>query len=467
MISFPTIPEVETGQVLSATVLNSYHKGVRHLLGRSHEPVTLQHCHTSATYFTSWKRMYSWWLPYRGDRISYHYTLSTSNAGKIAYLELRYVGDDTNEHVVLADDTTGDTTGAGVFTAGVDYGTSMTAGTVYEWRLYAKGDDGSNNSVVNWWELSSYTNAVTGWVTPPTIVASATSAAADLNKFRTDINALKTYRLDVAKGLSVAPAIKYTSGSTSWIEAARFCYRYRPESLRANVYCEMTPGVGVYWQYRVSAMEWGGASFTVLYTQATSTKFSNVTTGGEWGVEAAIDVGAGLVGVALGDWVQIKIEILSSAPGNLSCNGYYLNRYSTGTPAAGWQALTDWAEGDADAGPTNLNKISTDLTMLYASGAEELWGYTHATGMGGNTVDDGDANQLRHSGVHLHRWLHYKPASGETPTVYYGPNLTRTLTLGTESGWQAFDLQGSELAPGAVYQLTGCEGAFEDDDATL
>jgi hypothetical protein len=466
MITFPTIPEVETGQVLSATVLNSYHKGVRHLLGRSHEPIVLQHCASVRTYYTDWKRMYSWWLPYRGDRISYHYKLSTSNAGKTAYLELRYVGDDSAEHTVISDSTTGIKRASGSKSAPADYGTSMTAGQVYEWRLYAKGEDGSNNSEVKWWELSSYTSAVTGWVTPPTIVGSATSAAADLNKFRTDINALKTYRLDVTKGLMVAPAIKHTSGSTSWIEAARFCYRYRPESLRANVYCDMTPSPGVYWQYRVSAMEWGGGSFTVLYTQATGTKYSNFTAGGEWGVEAAIDVGAGLAGVALGDWVQVKVEIKASAATNLSCKGYYLNRYSAGTPAAGWQALTDWAEGDADAGPTNLNKISTDLTMLY-SGAEVLWGYTSACGMGGNTVDDGNANQKKHSGVHLHRWLHYKPASGETPTVWYGPNLTRTLTLGTESGWQAFDLAGSEVAPGSVYELTGCEGAFEDDDAAL
>jgi len=465
MIPYPVIPEVETGQALGATVLNAYHKAVRYLLGRSHEPITVQNSPQLSTYGTSWKRMYSWWLPYRGDRINYHYALSTSSAGKTAYLELRYVGDDTNEHVALADSTTGSKTGASTLTAGTHYGTSMTAGQIYEWRAYLKGADGSNYAICDWWELSTYYNAVTGWAAPHTFVADAVSAAANLNIFKTDCAALKTYRLDGAKGFTVDRSIFYTSGSTSWLEAARFCYRYRPQMLRFNVWCDMTPSPGVYWQWQISGREWGSATWTTLYTQPVSTKYGNLS-GGEWGTECAVNIGSLVGGLAFGDWVQLKVEIKASAASNLQCQRYYGNRYSSLAPAAGWAAMTDFVEGDSDIGPTNLNKISTNLVMLY-SGAEALWGYTAATGMGGNTVDDGDANIKRHSGVHLHRWLHYKPASGSTPTIWYGPNTSRTLTLGTDAGWQAYDMEGSEIWPGLAYEISGCEGVFESDSSAI
>jgi hypothetical protein len=250
--------------------------------------------------------------------------------------------------------------------------------------------------------------------------------------------------------------IFFSSGSTSWLTAASFVYRYRGDHLRANIFCDMTPGIGNYWQWRVGFVAWPGGAVTNLYTEATSTKFSNFT-GGEWGTEAAIDMSG--QGLTLGDWIMIVFEIKSSAPSDLRAIRYLCQRYSTG--ASDFETLTDWKEGDDDIGDTNLNKISDNLLLFYTGGDEELWGYTSAVR---NTKI---MNQYRLTAPHLRRWLHYKVITGETPTLYYGIDHATTSTLTTDTGWLVYDMYESEVAPGTTYELTGCEGAFESESSTL
>lgn len=468
MLPFPRIPTIETNHALGAVALNSYHKGVRFCLGRSHEPTALQQAVVTSTTSTDWRHVQTWFLPYRGDRLSYHYILSTAvNAAAIGYLELRYLGDDAAEHVVISDDVdSGDgysKSVTGTKTAVTHYGTQMTAGNVYEWRLYLKANNGSYTCSISFWELNHYTNAVAGWTAPPTLVADAVSAAADLNKFKTDLDALNTYRLGVAKALTGCPAIVYTSGSTSWITAGSFVYRYRPDRLRVNVWCQSVVGAAYGWDWCVTAQEWGGAESAALYSSPSP--IVQTDNNGKWGTEQGIDMSG--AGFHLGDWVLIRIKVKGTAVTNLQAVRYVCQRYSTGAAAAGWEALTDWAEGDSDIGPTNLNKITTDLTALYASGAEELWGYIQACGGAGPGISGNMLNQYRHTGPHLKRWLHYKKGTNQSPQVLFGPNLTRTASLNTNSGWQVYDLDATEIAPGSTYEVTGCEGAFEYDSAAL
>jgi len=226
----------------------------------------------------------------------------------------------------------------------------------------------------------------------------------------------------------------------------------------------MTPSPGVYWQWRLSVRKWGSTNWTVLYTQPPSTRWSNITSGGEWGTEAVADVGT--QGYSLGDWLQVRYDIRASSPSNLYARSYYVNRVSNLTPTTSWAAMTDWAEGQTNAGPARLNAISANLNLLY-SGAESLWGMTLATSRGGLVVDSTEATASRHSATHLHRWLHYKPLGSATPSAWFGPNMTRSFSLGNKAGWQVFDLAGSEVAPGSTYELYECECAFESDTVML
>lgn len=458
MIPYPRIPTVELGKALGAVVLNAYHEGCRYGLAQSHEPETCQRVLVQTqSYYTDYHLVGSFFLPYRGDRLSYHYRLWAVSGD--AEMELRYVGDDAAEHTVLADSTASDKYVAGTKSAGVGYGPSMTAGNVYEWRLYLKHSIGVGYANIEFWELNHYHQNVTGWVAPPTFVASATSSENDFNTFQNDLNRLWSYRMNLPKGLANYPTILHTAGSTSWLTCAQFCYRYRGDRLRLNVWCQSVGGAAYAWEWRVQAKAWGGADAVIHTSPAPLTQTGD---SGRWGTEAGIDT-TGL-GFSRGDWVLITFQVKGTSVTDLKAMRYVCQRYSTGTPAAGWQALTDWVEGDADIGPTNLNKISTDLTLLY-SGAEALWGYISSSAGGG--IGWWDASQGKHMGTHTRRWLHYKTLSGQTPKLIYGPNFTRADTLTSGSGWQVYDLASLTLPPGGMYELEGCTAAFEHSSAGL
>lgn len=460
MIPFPTIPEVETGMALGATVLNSYHSGVRYLLGQSHEPIAPQMTQYYKTFGTSMTLGFSWFLPYRGDHISYHYILSCRvDAAAEGDMELYYIGDDLSNHTAFSDHVdSGDgytKSVTGELIAGTDYGTSMTPGNVYQWCMCLKTNS-PHYSECMFWELTSHYNAVTGWVVPHAFVANAVSAAADLNKFRTDLASMNTYRLSGAKGLMTCPNKFFTVGSASMLECASFVMRYRPDYLRANVWCQSVVGAPYHWKWAVKSTIWGGATID-LYTEPDW--IVQPDDNGLWGTEANIDM-TGL-GYSLGDWIRISFWVQGTTVVNLQAIRYLCHRYSTGTPEAGYEALTDWAEGDSDIGDTNLNKISTDLLHFYDGGPEELWGYTAAV------ANSALLTQHRHTGPHLKRWLHYKITTGQTPAFTFGPNDTRTATLTSGTGWLVADLNSTEIAPGSTYELTGCDGCFESNSSAL
>ncbi len=464
MSPFPIIPTIETGMALGATALNAYHSGLRYCLGRSHEPTAAQLAADGSTTGTNWAHIYTWYLPYRGDRIGFRYRLRNGGVYQsYAHIELRVLVGATE--TVVYSDVTGQYAPDDDKSVAVDSlditSLGLTAGTVYEWRLYLKRSGNDGWVYCTFWELHAFYNTVTGWVTPPTFVADAVSAAADLNKFRTDINALRTYKLDMAKGLTCCPSIVYTSGSTAWITSGMFAYRYRPNRLRLNIWCQSGAGATYAWNWLVTAQKWGGSEVGI-YTAPQVVQSGDY---GVWGTEGNVDTST--LGYALGDWILLRFKIKGNAQTNLRAVRYLCQRYSTGAPAAGWQALTDWAEGDTDIGPTNLNKISADLNALYSGEVEALWGHLQGVGRAGAGQMGNMLNQYRHTGPHIRRWLHYKKGTNQTPLILYGPNLTRSETLGTESGWQVYDMASSEVAPGSTYEVTGCEGAFEHDSAVF
>jgi len=131
-------------------------------------------------------------------------------------------------------------------------------------------------------------------------------------------------------------------------------------------------------------------------------------------------------------------------------------RTSDGTPGGAWANNKLWAHKDRDVGPTQLNKVRTDLLELYTGGAEELWSDSHAAAY----VADAERPC---SGVHRMRYLNYRCAAGRTPTLLYGAGFAREYGLPTGEGWLGFDLSSVGLPAGAAYYVVDVEAAFEAD----
>ena len=94
--------------------------------------------------------------------------------------------------------------------------------------------------------------------------------------------------------------------------------------------------------------------------------------------------------------------------------------------------------------------------QLYAGGAEELWSDSHGAAY--------VAGQDRPcSGVHLKRYLNYRCAAGETPTLLYGAGFAEEYGLPTGDGWLGFDLSTVGLPAGGAYYVANVEAAFEAD----
>jgi hypothetical protein len=454
MIRFPAIPTVETGHALGATILNSYNSGVRYLLGRSHEPMPAQMEIIGTTTSVTDVYIGSYFLPIRGNRFGYHYILNSGGGGGyVATLTVK-VG-----ATVIFTDSTAAGGSKSVAVTDLDATTfGLVDGTIAQFNIYLKQSaGGASLASCRFWEFNIHWAAVTGWATPTTFANAATSSAAGLNVLQTDLNALKTWRLSNAVALTTIPNIFYTSGSASSLAAGTFAYRYRGDFLRLNTWALSVIGAAYHWRWKVAAAKWGAGSADIV---ADSAWIEQTTDAGLWGTEVSQATGA--LGFTLGDWVEIVFWVTGTTVVNLAVKNYICQRYSSGTPLAGYTALTDWTEGDVTIGATKLNAISTDLTYFY-SGAETLWGYCQAS------VNTYGLNQQRMMGIHTHRWLIYYAIQGQTPQLLYGPSFSRsvTLSIGLASTWLVYDLESIGLAPGSIYELTLCYGAFESDTSAV
>jgi hypothetical protein len=131
-------------------------------------------------------------------------------------------------------------------------------------------------------------------------------------------------------------------------------------------------------------------------------------------------------------------------------------RTSDGAAGGSWANNNLWLAEQRNVGPTQINKVRTDLLELYTGGAEELWGENHAM----RYVTD---SERPCAGVHLKRYLMYRCVDGETPTLQYGEDFALDYGLPTGTGWLSFDLTSIALPLGGAYIVADVETAFEAD----
>ena len=86
---FPNIPEVETGQILGATYLNSLARGCEHLLGISHASHALPHATAVIQrYESTYGDLATYWMYHTADTVAYWFVAGQTSAGKTWYIHL-------------------------------------------------------------------------------------------------------------------------------------------------------------------------------------------------------------------------------------------------------------------------------------------------------------------------------------------------------------------------------------------
>jgi len=298
--------------------------------------------------------------------------------------------------------------------------------------------------------------AISGWAAPPTLSAGASSHAS-LNTYRDDLVALNAL-LPATNALSYCEDGKeHTHTQGDWVAWTRFAYRYRPNGLSVGLWGNMLAST---WNWRVKFADAAGNEATV-YTSA------NVAAVGDWKYESVdIDLTAGDAATALataGITLTLGTGYLVTIEAKRNSDDHALNirralclRTSDGAAGGSWANNKLWAHLNTDVGPTQLNKVRTDMLELYTGGAEELWSDSHAAAY----VADAERPC---SGVHRMRYLNYRCAAGKTPTLLYGVGFAEEYGLPTGAGWLGFDLSSVGLPAGAAYYVVDVEAAFEAD----
>lgn len=463
MIPFPTIPEVENGQTLSAGQLNAYKSALEWLLAESHAPEALagQMVEYSTNSTSSNNVVWEGYLYHQRDTLYYRLegVEEGGGAGDSWNVRIDYYGNDSAWHTLVTLSVQGNWWQAREGTVSLA-SASMTVGRLIHYRIRFWCGDDDHWSKLRIWTIAER-GAVTGWATPPTFAAT-TSSAAQLNTLRTDCNALHA---GVVSPIAPLFASYHTSGriegdgDTSWHGFYAGIYRYRPERLSAGVQWYLWSTKPAQWRLRLR--DTAGREATI-YTSPEiqgasayrwSTAEIDLTTG-----DAAAALTAAGITLSRGSYYRVILQ-MRKAEGTghvLTVNGAFITRVSSGTPAGGWQALKLWAHGNNDVSPANLNKFSTDLTMLY-SGGEQLWGECPAiwynTGM------------HRMGGRHRKRWLNYvRKSSSNTPSIHYGVNFATGEDLPNQAGWLRYDMTQLGVPWGGAYVLEDVACAFESDE---
>jgi len=452
---FPNIPEVESGQILGATYLNALARGCEHLLGISHASYALPHATATLSRLeATYGDMATYWMYHASDLIAYAFYGGNTSAGKTWYIQLQWLGDDDAWHTAGSwSSTTSPSAQSGTIDLSAE--AQITVGKIYKWRWQGKTSDATYYTTLQVTLLATRPT-LTGWTAPPVLAAGASSAA-NLNIYRADLLALNAL-LPPTNALSYCEDGKeHTDPQGDWAAWTRFAYRYRPNGLTVGLWGQMLAST---WNWRVKFANAAGNEATI-YTSA------NVTATGEWGYESAdIDLTAGDAATALaaaGITLTLGVGYLVTIEAKRNSDDHALNirralcvRTSNGVAGGSWANNKLWAHKNTDVGPTQLNKVRTDLLELYAGGAEELWSDSHAAAY---VVDE----ERPVSGVHLKWYLNYRCAAGETPTLLYGANFGEEYGLPTGVGWLGFDLSSVNLPAGGAYYVVNVEAAFEAD----
>ena len=459
--AFPRVPEVENGMVLSAATLNSYHRGLRYLLGQAHEPRLYQ------TATDVWHEVgiaegmhtiYSGNAPLIGWTLYYNFWVKDWDWS----WQVGVTGDDAAWHTLASGSGSGDAHPVGT----VDLSGSaafLTEGKIYTWAVKLDSTHASYNSSGAVWALTIRPSSVAGWAAPPAIVNAAVSDEADLNGFRTDLYALRDWLTGYNHGLTGTTGSHYVDVS-QWHTFWRGTQRWKAgQSVYVSIqakgyqnngrkYCDWGVDLvyptrsGAYWStlnvYTKSMtqaeLNAGGGQYVRFDATIPSATFGALTEGTYYGLVFWVYLG-GSAENGNDIWVQRPIA----------------KRVAATAPAAGWPTLTEWAHGQQSAGATRLNAISTALTALNTGGVENLFPEVPATGGTGAMV-------------HAKPWLVYYLAAGAEPVIRFGANNEERYDLPRDVTGQyvSFDLSAvRQLTPGALYILTGVQYAIEADGA--
>lgn len=455
---FPNIPELESGQILGATYLNALARGCEHLLGISHAAYALPYATAVLQrYESTYGDMATYYMYHASDLVGYAFIGGNTSAGKTWYIHLDYYGDDHAWHTV---GSWSGTDSPSVQSGALDLSAeaNITIGNIYKWRWQGKT---SNKTYYTTLQVTTLCTrpTLTGWVAPPTISAGASSHAS-LNTYRDDLVALNAQMVSPTNVVSMGvEGKKHTHTEGDWVAYTRYAYRYRPNGLTVGLFGKIGGG---HWGWRVKFADSAG-------NEATIYSVSDIDPTPEYTYQSAnLDLTTGAVAAALaaagitltfGRGYLITIE----AKRQSDDHALYLQhplclRTSNGAPGGSWADNKLWAHLDTDVGPTQLNKVRTDLLELYTGGTEELWGENHAC-----YYEDGSSP----SGavVHLKRYLVYRwPTDGDTPRILYGANFAEEYSLPSGDGWLSFDLAGLGIPWGGAYIVSNPGGAFEMDE---
>jgi hypothetical protein len=445
------IPEVEDGQVVSASLLlNAHTRYLTALIGESHGAYSATKMQgnestSSATYATK-QTMY---LVHSKNTLFYAIAMKTT--GGTGYCRIV----DADDATVYQELTT--TSAAWELKAGTtaDAFIAKANGDIITLAIQAKVSSASYTCQIKVFAVGQQGGTVT-W-SRPAFTNATTSSAADFNTVRTALRALENSRISNMNCLlASAPSVELTPSDT-WVDVMECTLRYRPNDL--YVYIERQGGAG------------NGINWRVIFYNATAHETEVTTfTKGWTGTPAAYAWSANAIpwdgyGFTLGDWVRCRIQGLNDDTG---VAGYIRRvvvfRHSDMVPVVAWQAPNVWAEGDTDLGNTQLDKVGADIDELVDGGDEELWGQSIAT-LASPATGAGDAEDRTFTGIHRRRWLCCKAhSSSETPAILYGDGLAESLALSynDDYDWQVYDLEEyPQLMYGSVYMVTGSDVAFE------
>lgn len=449
--TFPAVPSVVAGQVLSAATLNSYHEGLRYLLGISKGSESLQTATTNwrslgSTEGTIWGDAYG---PLVGWTLYYNLWFKGSWSWKI-----QVYGNDSTWHDVTSGSGSGDGHPEGtVSLSGLS--AYLTLGVVYAFRVRASGSGGGAV-----WALR-VRPALTGWVTPPTFASGVTSSANALNTLRGDLVALDNWLPGYSSGVTGTAGAGYGDVNL-WHTFWRGSFRWKPHM---GVYCSMeakgyvpwgsqfTWGVelnlpersGEYWTsvnlYTVditAAMMGDQSQYQRYEVTLDYTKFPAMTTGTYY---------------TLTYWVRF-----TTVGTSINVRRPIAHRVAQVAPEAGWPTLTEWAEGDYVT-HDRLNAISAGLNNLNAGGANALWPEVSMSASEPTAF------------VHTKPWLVVRATPGTTITVYYPGEIgsyTESFTVQAEPEGVFTSIyldRYAELTYSTRYLVQGATWAAEADEA--
>lgn len=444
-IPYPTIPEIVTGQILSASAhLNPLTRATHWLLGWSHRShsawhANLQVSETGDSYVTRLRGF----IRHTWNTLYYDLQMyATSGTGNV---RIAYRDNNGTERVLATIASTLGTferkTGTVDLSGEVSAG-RMTVGKLYQFRVQLL------RAHCKLWTLSER-GSLAGWVNPTDFTDGAVSASAHLNALRTDYNLL--YAQQVAPTNQALYVGNWqTRGNDYENGYAVGVLRYRPNKLHCAIKAHMANAhISRTWQWRVQMENLAGVVTTLYESGAIGS-----TVEPQWASTVIDMAGRGL---GLGDYYKIVIEARRySSDQTLYLQDAVIMRQSTVSPGGSWSNPKTWTHLDKLTA-AELDKYRACLLELYAGGAEELFGEIPAVLF---DVTRAGAFSL----THLHRYLYYLP-DGSAPTLYYSTNFGQEYTLeaGDAMTWKTFDLHDLQVPYGGAYTVANVVTCHESN----